>query len=115
MCNKEWFRQELTRGVILLHDNTRPQTANAITALSQKFKWEVLGHPPYSPDLSPCDDTTCGPLKKGSEEQKNHLGRRCQAVRAELVHRAAPEILRDSHSSPCVEEGQMSQQPGPYF
>ena len=46
---------KLTRGVILLHDNARPHTANTITALLQKFKWEVLGHSPYSPDLSPCD------------------------------------------------------------
>ena len=33
-------------------------------ALLQKFKWEVLGHPPYNPDLSPCDYTIFGPLKK---------------------------------------------------
>ena len=40
---------------VLLHDSARPHMANTITALLQKFKWEVLGHPPYSPDLSPCD------------------------------------------------------------
>ena len=51
-------------GVILLHDNARPHMANPITALLQKFKWEVLGHTPYSPDLSPCDYTIFGPLKK---------------------------------------------------
>ena len=31
--------------------------------------------------------------KKGSEGQTIHLGRRRQAVRAELVHNAAPGIL----------------------
>jgi histone-lysine N-methyltransferase SETMAR len=25
------------------------------TALLQKFKWAILGHPPYSPDLAPSD------------------------------------------------------------
>ena len=55
---------KLTRGVILLHNNARPHTANTITALLQKFKWEVLGHPPYSTDLSPCDYAIFGPLKK---------------------------------------------------
>ena len=44
-----------TRGVILLHDKVRPHKAKTITALFQKFKWEVLGHPSYSPDLSPCN------------------------------------------------------------
>ena len=29
--------------------------AKTITALLQKFKLKVLGHPPYTPDLSPCD------------------------------------------------------------
>ena len=56
--------RKLSLGVILLHDNPRPHMANTITALLQKFKWEVVGHPPYSPDLSPCDYAISGPLKK---------------------------------------------------
>ena len=55
---------KLTRGVILIHDNARPHTTNTITALLQKFNWEVLGHPPYSPHLSPCDYAIFVPLKK---------------------------------------------------
>ena len=55
---------KLTRVVILIHDNARPHTANTITALLQKFKWEGLGHPPYSPDLSPCDYVIFSTLKK---------------------------------------------------
>ena len=50
--------------VILLHDNARPHMANTIMALLQKFKWEVLGRPPYSSDLSPCDYVIFGPLEK---------------------------------------------------
>ena len=53
-----------TRGVILLHDNARPHTAKTITSLWQKFEWDVLCHPPYSPDLSPCDYAIFGPIKK---------------------------------------------------
>ena len=56
--------QRLTRGVILLHDSARTHTANTIMALLQKFKWKVLGHPPYSPDLSPCDYAIFGHMKK---------------------------------------------------
>jgi hypothetical protein len=29
----------------------------------RRFGWGVLDHPPYSPDLSPCDYHTFGPLK----------------------------------------------------
>ena len=64
---------KLTRWVILLHDNARPHTANTITPLLQKFKWEVLGHPPYSPEISPCDYANFGPIKKTLRGQTIHL------------------------------------------
>ncbi|KAJ4430454.1 hypothetical protein ANN_22670 [Periplaneta americana] len=55
---------KLTCGVILLQDNARPHTPNTIAALLQNFKWEILGHPPHSPYLSPCDYAIFGPLKR---------------------------------------------------
>lgn len=48
-------RGMLTRGVCLLHDNARPHTALATKALLDSFGWDVLNHPPYSPDLAPSD------------------------------------------------------------
>jgi hypothetical protein len=39
----------LTSGVVLLHDNARPQ------ALLQKFRWALFAHPLYSPDLTLSD------------------------------------------------------------
>lgn len=50
--------------VILLHDNARPHTANASVATVRQFGWELLPHPPYSPDLAPCDFHVFGPLKR---------------------------------------------------
>ncbi|GBO10103.1 hypothetical protein AVEN_26708-1 [Araneus ventricosus] len=41
--------------VCLLHDNARPDTAHKTEALLKRFKWEVLHHPPCSPDLAPSD------------------------------------------------------------
>ena len=63
---------KLSRGVILLHENARPHTANTITALLQKFKWEVLGDPPIQ--SRPLSLRLChfGPLKE-TERQMIHL------------------------------------------
>ena len=45
----------LSYGIILLHDNARPHTVNLARDKLQRFDLETLQHPPYSPDLSPCD------------------------------------------------------------
>ena len=51
-------------GIILLHDNARPHTANLMRDKLQRVGWETPQHPPYSPDLSPCDFHIFGELKK---------------------------------------------------
>ena len=43
------------KGVILLHDNARPHIKKNVNEKLNEFKWEVLPHPPYSPDLAPSD------------------------------------------------------------
>lgn len=43
------------KGVILQHDNARPHVAKAVHEKLQELEWEVLQHPPYSPDLAPSD------------------------------------------------------------
>jgi len=40
---------------LLLHDNARPHTARATIDALETLKFEVLSHPPYSPDLAPSD------------------------------------------------------------
>ncbi|XP_026316211.1 histone-lysine N-methyltransferase SETMAR-like [Hyposmocoma kahamanoa] len=52
------------RDVILLHDNARPHTALLTRDKLEELGWETLEHPPYSPDLSPCDYFLFAPLKE---------------------------------------------------
>jgi transposase len=42
-----------TSRILLLHDNARPHTARATIDALETLKFEVLPHPPYSPDLAP--------------------------------------------------------------
>ena len=44
--NKWWGM--LSSGVVLLHDNTWPNTAAATKRLLMRFQWEVFDHPPSS-------------------------------------------------------------------
>jgi hypothetical protein len=45
----------LTSSVVVLHDNVHPHTTAHTQALLKHFNWELFDHPPYSPDLAPCD------------------------------------------------------------
>lgn len=54
----------LSDGVLLLHDNARPHTADLTNQAIEKWRWEIIPHPPYSPDLSPCDFHLFAPLKR---------------------------------------------------
>ena len=45
----------LENGVLILHDNARPHIGKVIRELLGRYSWEVLPHPPHSPDMSPPD------------------------------------------------------------
>jgi hypothetical protein len=40
-------------GVLILHDNARPHTSGAVSEILGKYRWQVLPHPTYSPDINP--------------------------------------------------------------
>ncbi|UYV63276.1 hypothetical protein LAZ67_2003632 [Cordylochernes scorpioides] len=57
-------RGMLTKGVRFHHDNARPHTARQTPALIEEFGWELVSHPPYSPDVAPSDFHLFLELKK---------------------------------------------------
>jgi len=53
---KKWPEYEQRHDkVIFLHDNARPHVAKVIKKYLETLKWNVLPHPPYSPDIAPSD------------------------------------------------------------
>ena len=51
-------------GVHLLHDNASSHKYEVVKSFLASEKVKVLNHPPYSPDLSPCDFFLFPRLKK---------------------------------------------------
>lgn len=49
---------------LLQQDNARPHTARRTRAVLNDLRWELLPHPPYSPDLAPSDYHLFAELKK---------------------------------------------------
>jgi len=49
---------------LLLRDNARPHTARATIEALEMLEFEVLSHPPYSPDLAPSDFQSFPHLKR---------------------------------------------------
>ena len=45
----------LDEGVLILHDNASPHFRRCVVEMLAQWEWEVLSHPPYSPDMSSCD------------------------------------------------------------
>ena len=65
--------------LIILQDNARAHTAHPVANPYHRWGWEVLFHPPHSPDLSPCEYNL---IPKGKEPLRD--------IRLQTV----PDILR---------------------
>lgn len=56
-------RGKLSDGILFQHDHATPHTARVTKETLSSLKWEVLPHPPYSPDLAPSDFSLFSKLK----------------------------------------------------
>ena len=63
--------------VLFLHDNARPHTAKLTQKELETLNFELLPHPPYSPDLAPTDyylfRSLTNQLKEKSFDDFDHL------------------------------------------
>lgn len=55
---------KLSKRPLLLQDNARPHTAHHTMAVLERLGWDILQHPPYSPDLAPSDFHLFPSMKK---------------------------------------------------
>jgi len=56
ILQEKWPKYEQRHDkVILLHDNAGPHVAKVVKQYLETLKWNVLPHPPYSPDIAPSD------------------------------------------------------------
>jgi len=70
--------KEKRRGKLLHHDNAQVHTSHAPVATIHECGFELLPHPPYSPDLAPSDfhlfkhlkDSLCGRVFEDDEVSK---------------------------------------------
>ena len=60
---KEKFRRSSTKHIVLHHDNARVHTAYTVTSFLESQRIRLMPHPPYSPDLAPCDFYLFGLIK----------------------------------------------------
>ena len=56
--------------MILQHDNARPHVAKSVKTYLETLKWEVLPHPPYSPDITPSDYYLFRSMAHGLDDQQ---------------------------------------------
>jgi histone-lysine N-methyltransferase SETMAR len=65
--------QLLEHGAILLQDNATPHRHRNVQNLVQRWGWNVLAHPPYSPDFVPYDYWSFSRVKKHLQGKRFEL------------------------------------------
>ncbi|GFY13821.1 histone-lysine N-methyltransferase SETMAR [Trichonephila clavipes] len=89
----------LTKGVRFHHDNARPHTANRTTALVERFGWEMVSHPPYSPDLAPSDFHLFPELKKNLGGTQFQTDEEVQNAVVNFLHGQAAEFYHSEDNA----------------
>ena len=102
-------------GIILLHDDARPYTVNLVRDKLQRFGWETLQHPPYSPDLSPCDFHIFGDQKKDIRGRRFHSDEEVQEWVRLWIHERPTSLYKTGIDSLVSQWDKCINTSGNYF
>jgi len=98
-CAKKTPRIVESGDWFLHHDNAPAHTALSVTRYLASLGWAVVPHPPYSPDLSPCDFFLFPTMKKHWKERDLPPWRRWKQLRRRHSTTSSFSSCRDaSHS-----------------
>ena len=87
-----------TSRTLMLHDNAAPHKAKVTTTFLEEREIKVLAHPPYSPDLAPCDFWLFPILKERLAGHKfDRIQDLSKAVKSELEGIPREEYQRALH------------------
>lgn len=81
--------------VILLHDNARPHIAVPVKNYLKTLKWDVLPHPPYSPDIAPSDYYLFRSMEHSLADQQFHNHQEVQKWMEDWLAAKPPSFFRD--------------------
>ena len=88
-------RGKLTRGVLLLHNNDPAHTSQVAMTTATECGFQILPHPPYSPDMAPVNFYLYPKLKfhlRGKQYESNEGV--IEAVNEYLGTRKLPSIFK---------------------
>src|SRR5215510_1325529 len=93
--NRSSWVQE--RGKVrLLVDSARPHTAKATREKLSKLRWEVVAHPPYSPDLAPSDYALFRSLSNQLREKRFDDRAHLEELIETFFDQKSPAFYRDA-------------------
>jgi len=61
------------RGLSLLHDNAKPHASSKVLDYLRGEGFQLMPHPPYSPDLAPCDFWLNAYIKRKLTDQEDEV------------------------------------------